>query len=163
MALTKRHVMSRHAAVEQHHRHAATQLQQPQELPKHRHMTSALSVTCAGTLAISGYTAVRVRRVLRPFLLREFKEANARADHPIGEEAAEILAAAVSSGLEVSAGTATYFTIVGLLGLAGYLANGTEADRIIAARSRCVCVWKMPEGPPGQQMTNECSSGKAHG
>ena len=105
----------------------------------------------AGTLAISGYTAVRVRRVMRPFLLKELKEANARSDHPVAEEAIETAAQAVSTGLGFGAGTAMYLTIGSLLGLADYLANGTEADRM-AARSRCVCVLRMHEG---QQVKSE--------
>jgi hypothetical protein len=94
---------------------------------------------------------VRVRRVLRPFLVKEFKEANAKSDHPIAEEAVATVAQAVSSGLEFGAGTAMYLTIGSLLSLADYLANGTEADRM-AARSRCICVLKMHEG---QQVKSE--------
>ena len=130
---------------------AAIQLRRPHDLTRICHLIPSTSINCAGTLALSGYTAVWVRRVLRPFLLKEWKEANAKSDHPIAEEVIDTLVQVVSSGLEVGAGAAMYLTIGGVLSLADYLANGTEADRM-AARSRCVCVWKMNEG---QQMKRE--------
>lgn len=144
--------MSRRAlSHEHHHLHAANSCSVLTISLHITHLIPFLPIKRSGTLAISGYTAVRVRRMLRPIILREFKEADAKADHPMGEQAAEMVADAVSGGLELAAGVATYLTISSLLSTADYLANGTEAERI-AARSRCVCVFRMHGG---QKMKSE--------
>jgi hypothetical protein len=117
-------------------------------------------ISRAGVLNLTGYTVFRVRRALRPYILKEARICNAKVEQPWTDEAVQTLAECVSAGIETFTAAAAYFTLSGLLSIADYLANGNAADRA-AARHPCICARVLAGGLNGQQESSAHTSSKA--